>query len=34
MDTYSILGVDDITKICKDTYNLLKDYCLKQNSTR
>lgn len=34
MDTYKILGTDDITKICEETYNLLKDYCLTTNSTR
>ena len=31
MDTYKILSVDDITKICEETYNLLKDYCLTKN---
>lgn len=34
MDTYKTLCADDITKICEETYNLLKDYCLATDSTR
>lgn len=33
MDTYRILGADDITKL-GNVYNVLKNYCLMKDSTR